>query len=106
LPENVIDIISGQTGLQTMVGPLTHEEHDMGTRILNPSKVEEVADKANGYLSGAGVSALVYLGDRLGLYRALSEARPSTSVGFASAPRAGQRGVGAPRRRWSFRAHQ
>jgi hypothetical protein len=45
---------------------------------LDPKKVEEVADKAIGYLSGAGVSGLVYLGDRLGLYRALSESDPST----------------------------
>jgi molybdopterin biosynthesis enzyme len=33
----------------------------------NPQKFEEIADKAIGYLSGAAVSALVHLGDRLGL---------------------------------------
>lgn len=51
---------------------------------LDPKKVEEVTDKAVGYLSGAGVSALIYLGDRLGLYRVLSEAGPSTSTELAA----------------------
>jgi 2-polyprenyl-3-methyl-5-hydroxy-6-metoxy-1,4-benzoquinol methylase len=56
----------------------------MAPRELDSSKVDEVTDKAIGYLSGAGVSALVYLGDRLGLYRALREAGPSTSVELAA----------------------
>jgi 2-polyprenyl-3-methyl-5-hydroxy-6-metoxy-1,4-benzoquinol methylase len=51
---------------------------------LDPRKLEEVADKAIGYLAGAGVSALAYIGDRLGLYRALSEAGPSTSADLAA----------------------
>ena len=51
---------------------------------LDPQKVEEVADKAPGFLSAAGVSGLVYLGDRLGLYRALSESGPSTSGQLAA----------------------
>jgi 2-polyprenyl-3-methyl-5-hydroxy-6-metoxy-1,4-benzoquinol methylase len=56
----------------------------MTTDVLDPRKVDEVADKAVGYLSGAGVSALIYLGDRLGLYHALSEAGPSTSAELAA----------------------
>jgi hypothetical protein len=56
----------------------------MTTGALDPRKVDEVADKAIGYLSGAGVSALIYLGDRLGLYHALSEAGPSTSAELAA----------------------
>jgi len=56
----------------------------MTTDALDPKKVEEIADKAIGYLSGAGVSALVYLGDRLGLYRALSESGPATSAELAA----------------------
>jgi 2-polyprenyl-3-methyl-5-hydroxy-6-metoxy-1,4-benzoquinol methylase len=51
---------------------------------VDPNKLVQIADKAIGYLSGAGVSALVYLGDRLGLYRALSEARPCTSTELAA----------------------
>jgi hypothetical protein len=54
------------------------------TGALDPKKVEELTDKAIGFLSGAGVSALVYLGDRLGLYRALSDAGPSTSAELAA----------------------
>ncbi len=56
----------------------------MTTRALDPKKVEEVADKAIGYLSGAGVSAMVYVGDRLGLYRALGESGASTSTELAA----------------------
>jgi 2-polyprenyl-3-methyl-5-hydroxy-6-metoxy-1,4-benzoquinol methylase len=51
---------------------------------LDPRKVEELTDKAIGYLSGAGVSALVYIGDRLGLYRSLGESGPSTAAELAA----------------------
>jgi 2-polyprenyl-3-methyl-5-hydroxy-6-metoxy-1,4-benzoquinol methylase len=54
------------------------------TGSLDPKKVEEFTGKVIGYLSGAGVSALVYLGDRLGLYRALKDSGPSTSAELAS----------------------
>ncbi len=56
----------------------------MTTDALDPKKVEELADKAIGYLAGAGVSALVYIGDQLGLYRALSKSGPSTSAELAA----------------------
>ncbi len=56
----------------------------MTTDALDPKRVEEVAHKAISYLSGAGVSALAYIGDRLGLYRALSESGPSTSAELAA----------------------
>ena len=56
----------------------------MTTGSLDPKRVEEVTDKVIGYLSGAGVSALVYLGDRLGLYRALKESGPLTSADLAA----------------------
>jgi 2-polyprenyl-3-methyl-5-hydroxy-6-metoxy-1,4-benzoquinol methylase len=65
----------------------------MTTDPLDPKKVEEVADKAISYLSGAGVCALAYLGDRLGLYRALSEAGPSTSTELAVKARLHERWV-------------
>src|SRR4051794_26012396 len=52
--------------------------------VMDPKKIDEFTDKAISYLSGAGVSALVYLGDRLGLYRALSGAGPSTSADLAA----------------------
>ncbi len=65
----------------------------MTTDALDQKKVEEVADKAVGYLCGAGVSALAYLGDRLGLYRALRDAGPSTSTELASRSRLHERWV-------------
>jgi 2-polyprenyl-3-methyl-5-hydroxy-6-metoxy-1,4-benzoquinol methylase len=65
----------------------------MATRELDPRKAEEIADKAIGYLSGAGVAALVYLGDRLGLYGALRESGPSTSAELAARARLHERWV-------------
>jgi 2-polyprenyl-3-methyl-5-hydroxy-6-metoxy-1,4-benzoquinol methylase len=56
----------------------------MTTVALDPEKVEAIADRAIGYLSGAGVSALVYLGDQLGLYRTLHEAGRMTSAELAA----------------------
>jgi hypothetical protein len=38
------------------VSPGDDKEYDMTTDALDPTKVEEVTDKAIGYLSGAGVS--------------------------------------------------
>jgi ubiquinone/menaquinone biosynthesis C-methylase UbiE len=49
---------------------------------MNPEKIEEIALKAFTYLSGATVAGMIYLGDRLGLYRSLSEG-PATSAEFA-----------------------
>lgn len=48
-------------------------------REFDADKVEEVADRAITYLSGAAISASVYLGDQLGLYRALDGAGEVTS---------------------------
>jgi len=41
---------------------------------LDVQKIEETADRAIGYLAGATISAMVFLGDQLGLYRTLSAA--------------------------------
>ena len=49
---------------------------------IDPQKVEEIAMKAFTYLSGAIVSGMIYLGDKLGLYAALAEG-PATSEEFA-----------------------
>ncbi|MGQ0670244.1 MAG: methyltransferase domain-containing protein [Actinomycetota bacterium] len=56
----------------------------MAKVALDPEKIEEVADRAIGYLSGAAISALVYLGDQLGLYRALRGAGRVTSAELAA----------------------
>lgn len=50
----------------------------------DPKELEAVGDRALGYLTGAAVSALVCLGDQLGLYRALREAGPVTSGELAA----------------------
>jgi len=65
----------------------------MSSDAIDPKRVEEIADKAIGYLSGAGVSALAYLGDRLGLYCLLNEAGPSTSGELAAKARLHERWV-------------
>ncbi len=56
----------------------------MTTVAPDPREVEAIADRAIGYLSGAAVSALVHLGDQLGLYRALREAGAVTSAELAA----------------------
>jgi len=56
----------------------------MRADALDPKKVEEASDKAISYLGGAGVSALIYLGDRLGLYRGLCDVDPSTAGELAA----------------------
>lgn len=53
------------------------------TQPLNQDLTDQVADRAFGYLSGAIVSGMIYLGDELGLYRALSGAGPTTSAQLA-----------------------
>lgn len=50
----------------------------------DPGKLEEITGRALGYLTGAAVSALVYLGDRLGLYRTLRRTGPTTSSELAT----------------------
>lgn len=51
---------------------------------LDPKKVEQIGDRAITYLSGAAISAMVYLGDQLGLYRVLREAGAVTSAELAA----------------------
>lgn len=55
----------------------------MTAGALDPGKVDEIGERAIGYLSGAGISALVYIGDQLGLYRTLRGAGRVTSADLA-----------------------
>ena len=48
-------------------------------RTIDPEKLDETIKHVFGMLSGAVVSGMIYLGDRLGLYRALADAGPHTS---------------------------
>jgi 2-polyprenyl-3-methyl-5-hydroxy-6-metoxy-1,4-benzoquinol methylase len=48
-------------------------------RAIDPTRVEHLAETAFGYLTGAIVAGMIYLGDELGLYRTLRGAGPTTS---------------------------
>jgi SAM-dependent methyltransferase len=50
---------------------------------LDPDRLKEYSKHVFGLLNGAVTSALVYLGDELGLYRALAEGGPATSAELA-----------------------
>jgi 2-polyprenyl-3-methyl-5-hydroxy-6-metoxy-1,4-benzoquinol methylase len=65
----------------------------MTTDISSSGHVEALGDRAIGYLSGAAVSALIHIGDQLGLYRALRDAGPSTSQELAARARLDERWV-------------
>ena len=52
-------------------------------RAIDPQKVKASGERIFGYLKGMGVSAMIYLGDRLGLYQAMQDAGPLTSVELA-----------------------
>ena len=52
-------------------------------RPVDPQKVKASGERIFGYLKGMGVSAMIYLGDALGLYHALDGAGPVTSAELA-----------------------
>jgi SAM-dependent methyltransferase len=52
--------------------------------VAEPSKLETFMGKMAGDMGAAMSASLVALGDRLGLYRALADAGPSTSAGLAA----------------------
>jgi ubiquinone/menaquinone biosynthesis C-methylase UbiE len=53
------------------------------TRPVDPDRLKEFAKHVFGKLEGAMTSAMIHLGDRLGLYRAMSGGAPLTSVELA-----------------------
>lgn len=53
------------------------------SRPIDPAKVKAGGERIFGYLKGMGVSAMIYLGDKLGLYQALDGAGPVTSKELA-----------------------
>ncbi len=53
--------------------------------MIDPEKLEATVEQVFGYLGGAVVAGMIFLGDRLGLYRALADAgAPLTSDGLAT----------------------
>src|SRR5712691_7023968 len=65
---------------------------------LNPEKVQDFAQHVIGYLGGAAVASLVYLGDRLGLYRQLDGAGALSSAELAARTHLNERWV----REWLY----
>jgi SAM-dependent methyltransferase len=55
----------------------------MSQRPIDPQKLQETIRKVFGHLEGALVSGMIYLGDELGLYRAMNGAGPLTSAELA-----------------------
>jgi 2-polyprenyl-3-methyl-5-hydroxy-6-metoxy-1,4-benzoquinol methylase len=53
------------------------------SRPIDPAKVKAGGEQIFGYLKGVAVSAMIYLGDTLGLYRAMNGAGPLTSEELA-----------------------
>ena len=52
---------------------------------IDPEKLEATVEQVFGYLGGAVISGMIFLGDHLGLYRALADAaEPLTSDGLAT----------------------
>lgn len=48
-------------------------------RTIDTDRVEQIAETAFGYLSGAVTAGMIYLGDELGVYRALRDTGPLTT---------------------------
>lgn len=65
---------------------------------LDPERLRDFARRLFGHLNGAVTSALVYLGDELGLYRALAEGGPATSAELAARCKLDERWV----REWLY----
>src|ERR1700752_2743924 len=59
--------------------PMTHPDD----RAPDPERLKEFAKHVFGALSGAMTSAMICLGDRLGLYRTLAAEGPATSEELA-----------------------
>ena len=76
-----------RAGARAARSPLTdrHEESPMPQppAPLDPEKLKDYAKLVFGALGGAMTSAMIYLGDRLGLYRALAGGAPVTSAELA-----------------------
>ena len=51
---------------------------------VDPEKLKDYAKRVFGALGGAMTSAMIYAGDRMGLYRALAEAGPATAAELAA----------------------
>ena len=60
------------------------QESPADVPVPDPDRIAALADEVLAHLSGATISAMIYIGDRLGLYRALRNAGPVTSKALAA----------------------
>ena len=60
---------------------------------MDEKKIEELAFRVVGDMGGAFTMALGYIGDRLGIFKAMSDAGPLTSVELAEKTRLNERYV-------------
>jgi hypothetical protein len=60
------------------------EQVEEGVMAADPGKLEAFVGKMAGDMGAAMSASLVQLGDRLGLYKAMAEAGPSTSAALAA----------------------
>jgi SAM-dependent methyltransferase len=56
----------------------------LSPRELDPEKLKNFLKKVFGAFEGAATSAMIYLGDRLGLYAALADGKPTSSAELAA----------------------
>ncbi len=71
-----------QTIMETPTNPELHPSRDNAT--VDPGALEQFIGKMIGELGAAASGALVVLGDRLGIYRALAGIGPATSAALAA----------------------
>jgi 2-polyprenyl-3-methyl-5-hydroxy-6-metoxy-1,4-benzoquinol methylase len=68
-----------------MLRRVAHEEVPMSALVpIDPERFNVYVNRVFGALSGAMTSAMIYLGDRMGLYRSLAEAGAATSAELAA----------------------
>jgi SAM-dependent methyltransferase len=60
---------------------------------IDQPKLNETAERVLGYLTGMGVGAMIYIGDKLGLYRAMDGAGPLTAKELAAKTNLNERWV-------------
>lgn len=64
-----------------MTGTIEPQTIDMST--IDMSRVGEFAQQVGGMLAGGATAAMMVVGDRVGLYAAMADARPTTSAALA-----------------------
>ena len=83
MPDKPAGGIGGPAGLEGHA-MTTAQTHLAAAAAPDPDKLVTMALRVWGYKQGEVISLMIYLGDRLGLYRALQGAGPVTAAGLAA----------------------